>query len=434
MPSPPTVVKGAAPAEGGAPAEGAAPAETSAALPTAPGPGMRLLGHTPALDGLRGVAWACVFVTHAGILTWLAGGQTAMFVFFGLSGFLITSLVVNELSVRGRVSLRRFFGRRVRRLAPALLVFLAVWLAVVAVFGDHPWIRSIPGGTPGMAEPFNVALEGVVAGAAYLTNWFGILHVFTGYVPLGHLWSLAVEEQIYLVWAPLLLVLLLWRRRAAVTVALVLSVVSLAEVFALELDNHGYGGDRMYMGTDTRAAAFLIGGALAITWAHGGLSRWTRRRPNAVLTAAALALLATAVVWMQSGDGPWRYSLTWAAATVGGPLLVLALMTGGGAVARLLSGTVVTYLGRRSYALYLWHYVWLTWLRSLGWSGILLALGLTLASAELSWRLVEARFLGRRRAPRAVGADDPVAPVTSARPGIGTIDGDTREPALAGTA
>ena len=91
-------------------------------------------------------------------------------------------------------------------------------------------------------------------------------------------------------------------------------------------------------------------------------------------------------------------------------------MTGGGAVARLLSGTVVTYLGRRSYALYLWHYVWLTWLRSLGWSGILLALGLTLASAELSWRLVEGPV--PRAAPGAAGGGraGPVAPVTSARP------------------
>ena len=272
---------------------------------------MRLLGHTPALDGLRGVAWACVFVTHAGILTWLAGGQTAMFVFFGLSGFLITSLVVNELSVRvGRpcdASSAVGCGGSHRRCWSS---WRCGW-RWSAVFGDHPWIRSIPGGTPGAAEPFNVALEGVVAGAG-VTNWFGILHVFTGYVPLGHLWSLAVEEQIYLVWAPLLLVLLLWRRRAAVTVALVLSVVSLAEVFALELGQPRLRRRPHVHGRRPQALAFLIGGALAITWAHGGLSRWTRRRPNAVLTATALALLATAVVWMQSGDGPWRYSLTWA--------------------------------------------------------------------------------------------------------------------------
>ncbi len=360
--------------------------------------GLRRLQHTPALDGLRGVAWAAVFLTHAGILTRFAGGQTAMFVFFGLSGFLITALVVNEFDARGGVSLRRFFGRRARRLVPALVVFLGVWLAVVAVFGDQPWIRSIPGGTPGLAEPFQVALQGVGAGASYLTNWFGIFHVFTGYVPLGHLWSLAVEEQSYLVWAPLLALLLRWDHRAAVVAALGLAAVSLTEVFALELAHHGYGGDRMYMGTDTRAAAFLLGGALAVTWAHGGLARWNKRLPNALLTASALALLVIAVLWMQRGDGPWRYGLTWTAATVGGPLLVLALMTGGGWLSRLLSGTVVTYLGRRSYALYLWHYVWLTWLRSLGRTGIALALGLSLASAELSWHLVEARFLARRRA------------------------------------
>jgi peptidoglycan/LPS O-acetylase OafA/YrhL len=406
------------------------PASPTAATPTAPvrdvPAGSRRLAHVPALDGLRGVAWAAVFVTHAGILTWLAGGQTAMFVFFGLSGFLITAVVVNEHSARGRVSLRRFFARRIRRLAPALLVFLAVWLAVVTVFGDQPWIRSIPGGTPGAAEPFTVALEGVGAAAGYVTNWFGILHLFTGYVPLGHLWSLAVEEQIYLVWAPLLLVLLLWRRRAAVVAALVLAAVSLGEVFAMEFDHHGYGGDRMYMGTDTRAAAFLLGGALAVAWAHGGLSRWHRRLPGALLTATALALLTTAVLWMQDGAGPWRYSLTWTAATIGGPLLVLALLSGdGGPLAALLSGPVVTYLGRRSYALYLWHYVWLTWLRSLGWAGIGLALVLTLACAEASWRLVEARFLTRR--PPA--ADPTAGPAVDVRASPET----DAVPALAGT-
>jgi len=359
--------------------------------------GLRRLHHTPALDGLRGVAWAAVFLTHAGIFSWLAGGQTAMFVFFGLSGFLITALVVNEFDARGGVSLRHFFGRRARRLAPALLVFLGVWLGVVAVFGTRPWIRSIPGGTPGRAEPLHVALQGVGAGASYLTNWFDIFHVFTGYVPLGHLWSLAVEEQSYLVWAPLLVVLLRWDRRSAVVAALGLAALSLIEVFALELTHHGYGGDRMYMGSDTRSAAFLVGGAAAVTWTHGGLARWGRRLPNAVLTTTALVLLVTAVLWMQKADGPWRYGLTWTAATVGGPLLVLALVTGSGGLSRLLSGAVVTYLGRRSYALYLWHYAWLTWLRSLGWTGIVLALGLTLACAELSWHLVEARLLARRR-------------------------------------
>ena len=116
------------------------------------------------------------------------------------------------------------------------------------------------------------------------------------------------------------------------------------------------------------------------------------------MAALAIALLAAALVWLQPGATPWVYALTWTAATLGGPLLVAALMERGDSLlGRMLSGRVITYLGRRSYALYLWHYVWLTWLRSLGWSGVLLALALSLASAELSWRLVESRFLARKR-------------------------------------
>ena len=365
-------------------------------------PEVHLLRHTPSLDGLRGAAWSGVFLTHAGLLSFFSTGQTAMFVFFGLSGFLITSLITNEFALRGGVSLRRFFARRAYRLVPALAVFLVIWLAVVAAFGSHPWIRTIPEHhSPGTAEPFNVALEGVGGAIVYLTNWFGIYHVFTGYIPLGHLWSLAVEEQVYVIWAPLCLVLMMWRRRVAIGVALALAVGSLIEVFALVFTHHT--GDHLYMGTDTRSGAFLLGGALAMIWAHGGLRAWRRRLPNTAMAALAIALLAAALVWLQPGATPWVYALTWTAATLGGPLLVAALMERGDSLlGRMLSGRVITYLGRRSYALYLWHYVWLTWLRSLGWMGVLLALGLSLASAELSWRLVESRVLARKRRREAL--------------------------------
>ena len=375
----------------------------------------RRLTHIPALDGLRGVAWATVFATHAGLTEGVAGGQTVMFVFFGLSGFLITALIVNEHDTRGRVALGRFFARRAARLAPALVAFLVIWLGVVAIFGQDHWIGSVPGSSPGSAESLTVALQGVGAGLIYLTNWLGIFHVFTGYVPLGHLWSLAVEEQIYLFWAPLLVVLLLWRRRAALIGALVLSAASLVEVFLMVHAHHGGGGDRLYMGTDTRAAAFLVGGALAMLWARGGLSRWEVGHRSRLLMVSALVLIGASLLWLHDGTDPLGYSVGWVAATIGGPLLVVALVMGRhGWVGHLLSGPQLTYLGRRSYALYLWHYVWLTWLRSLGWSGVGLALLLSLVSAELSWRLVEARFLGHRRADRSITPSVPEAVIGSA--------------------
>jgi len=354
---------------------------------------VRLLRHTPALDGLRGLAWAGVFVTHSSLFPGLAFGQASMFVFFGLSGFLITSLLVDERAVRGRVSLRRFVARRAWRLVPALVLFLVVWLAVVAVLGAHPWITSVPGTGAGQPESFTTALEGVGGALAYLTNWLTITGSYSGYVPLGHLWSLAVEEQVYLLWAPLVVVLLRWRRRAVVAVAVALAGLSTLEVVHLELAAHGYGGNRMYMGTDTRAGAFLIGGALAVVSAHGGLRVLRRATPSAVAAVVALGLLVCGLVDLTTRQPSLTaYCLAWAAATVGGPLLVASVVERpGGRLARLLSTPVLTYLGRRSYALYLWHYVWLTWFRSLGRPGILYALALSLVSAELSWRLVESR-------------------------------------------
>jgi peptidoglycan/LPS O-acetylase OafA/YrhL len=357
---------------------------------------VRLLRHQPALDGLRGGAWLLVFVGHAELIPNIALGPMAMFVFFALSGFLITGLVVTERSATGAVSLGRFFARRALRLLPALVVFLLIWLVVVAVFGRQPWIGTVPGSGSGKPESLALAVEGVVAAVTYTTNWSGILGFFTGYIPLGHLWSLAVEEQIYVVWAPLLVVLLAWRHRAALVAAAGLGVLTFVDV--LTHLHGGQGGDRVYMGTDTRAGAFLLGGAIALAWSRGDLSFLRRRWIGGTVTCLALLTLALTTVGLEGRQTSDTYFAAWTAASVAAAALVAALVVRRGAgTDRILSGEVIGYLGRRSYALYLWHYVWLTWFRDLGRVGVLLALAATLASAEASWRLVEVRFLRYRR-------------------------------------
>ena len=360
------------------------------------------------------MSWLAVFVAHAGLVRDFALGQVAMFVFFGLSGFLITSLLLGEHLRRGRVSLRHFFARRALRLGPALVLFVAVWVGVAAIFGGHAWLASVPGARTGQGVPFAVALEAAGAALVYLTNWCDVFHLFTGYSPLGHLWSLAVEEQLYLVWAPLLALVLVRARRWAFSVAVALAAGSFLDVSIFH--HTSTVSTWVYRGTDTRMGTFLVGGALAVAWA-GPLARsraWTRA--TRVIPSAALAALAWSAWVFDHPRSADETALAWVAASVAGPMLVVAVLdrhrAGGRSVlARALPG----YLGRRSYALYLWHYVWLTWLSSLGAAGVVGALVATLASAELSWHLVEARALALRRHFGAGLGPLPVAPGERAR-------------------
>jgi peptidoglycan/LPS O-acetylase OafA/YrhL len=352
----------------------------------------RTLGHEPVLDGLRGAAWLTVFVSHAGLISDVAAGQVAMFVFFGLSGFLISSLLVAEYSRTGRISLPNFYARRALRLLPALVLFLFLWLCVVALFGHEPWMTTVPGGGKGSGEPFTVALQGVGAALVYVTNWFSIFKVINGYVPLGHLWSLAVEEQFYLVWGPLLLVLLSrLGSRAAVAVTSGLACLTFLDLIFIQ---HASSTTMwVYMGTDVRAGAFLIGGALAILRPRLSLrSLWVRLTRPAIVISMGIAVFAGWV--FDHPVSPLTYDAGWIAVSIAAPVLVLALVDRPKQQHRsFLERPVLTYLGRRSYALYLWHYVWLTWLRSLGLLGVIGAFAATVISAELSWRLVESRAL-----------------------------------------
>lgn len=356
-------------------------------------------------------------VLSAHLYPWpgMVGGQVAMDVFFALSGFLITTVLLSERSATGSISLPRFYGRRALRLVPALAVFLAVWLAVAAVFGSFPWMTTVPGSGSGGPEPFGTAAQGAVVGIGYLSNWWTVFGLFNGYVPLGHLWSLAVEEQFYLLWAPALAALLAWRRRLAFPLTLGVGVALLAE--PLLLWHGGAGVSRSFFGTDTRAAALLLGCAAGMAWSRGWLD-WLRRRGWSCLVVISVAALVLSGFGMNNTGSEQQWCLGWTANAVASAVLVGALVVRStGLGARLLRWRVLTYVGRRSYALYLWHYVWATWLHGFGAVGIPLVVVLSFASAEASWRLVERRALAlkSRLGPRArpaagaaeAGADQP---------------------------
>jgi peptidoglycan/LPS O-acetylase OafA/YrhL len=372
----------------------------------------RALGRRPQLDGLRALAWAAVFLGHAG-LTWEPGvARVAMYLFFGLSGFLITALLADERARRGRVSLSRFFARRALRLAPGLLAFLAVWLLVVAALGDQPWMTTVAG-TNGGPQDRGDALWGAGAALVYGANWAGIYHGIAGWLPLGHLWSLSVEEQFYLLWAPLLALLLWWRRRRALLVALVVAAASVTE--AVWVSHRGH-GSWAYMGTDCRVGAFLVGGAFALAWTSGRLRALRHPAVGALLGPACLLALALSAAPLATSTSLRTLAVGWTAATVAGPLLVVTMVErSGGAMLRLFSHPVAVYLGRRSYALYLWHYVFLTWFNDRGLLGTVLALAATLAAAELSWQLVEAPALRLKDRRFSSAGSKVVAPAPAVR-------------------
>ena len=266
------------------------------------------LPYLPVLDGLRALAVTAVLLYHAD-LRWIPGGFLGVDVFFVLSGYLITSLVLAEWRHRGSIDLKTFWLRRARRLLPALYVLLVVTLTFAVVF--------LPGE---VAE-----LRGdVLAAFGYVTNWYLIFQHQSYFEAVGrpsllqHLWSLAVEEQFYLLW-PLVLAVGLgvgatrWRYRRMMYLALGVATAS-AALMAL-LYRPDVDPSRVYYGTDTRATGLLCGAALAFLWVperladKGYLSRilsTTRFRrlwgwiAPALLDVAGIATLGALVVFCLS--------------------------------------------------------------------------------------------------------------------------------------
>jgi peptidoglycan/LPS O-acetylase OafA/YrhL len=307
----------------------------------------------PGLDGLRALAVLAVIAYHLGF-GWAPGGLLGVGVFFTLSGYLITDLLLaGPLSGRGR--LRDFWFARARRLLPALFVMLAVVVAWVVVLG------------PAQSPQFGKA---VAAAALYVSNWQLIFqHVsyfarFGPPSPLNHLWSLGVEEQFYIFWPLLLVVGLrfvrertahagLRPRLAAVTLLLACaSAAEMALLFHPSLDP-----SRLYFGTDTRAFELLAGAALAMVWPSAWLkatvARGTRRLLDLV---AVVGLVAIGVlVWRTNEYSPFLYRGGFVLLSLATVLVLAALVHPACRLGRVLGVAPLRWIGVRSYGIYLWH-------------------------------------------------------------------------------
>ncbi len=348
-------------------------------------------GYRPALDGVRGLAVAAVLAFHGGVGS-VRGGFLGVDAFFVLSGFLITSLLLAEQARTGRIGLVAFWGRRIRRLLPALLLLLAV------VVPASRWL--LPPAEIGALRTDALAALG------YFANWRmtyrgGDYFVATAAAsPLQHTWSLGIEEQFYLLW-PLIVVLLLVRaRRALLAVALVGAAASTITA-AILFDPAA--PDRVYYGTDSRAAAPLIGCALAVLLGPTGLAgspgrhRAVPRIRHPWLGASAL-VSAVLIGWLWTnavGSEPWLYrGGLLAGALAVAAVIAHAVISPDSPTGRLLAVPPLIWLGQISYGVYLWHWPLFGWLTAgrTGLSGPLLLLArcaVTLAVAAASYRMLE---------------------------------------------
>jgi len=351
------------------------------------------LGYQPGLDGLRAVSVLAVIGYHAGF-GWLRGGWIGVEVFFVVSGFLITTLLIEERESAGRVDLRRFWSRRARRLLPALGVMLAVVATVTLAIGSA-------------AERAGVRRD-LPWALGYLSNWgqiAGDIPYYAAELPLlRHLWSLAIEEQFYLLW-PFVFVALTASRLRPVTIARALAaaaVGAMVVMFAIQMMGPGpldaFGGaDRvnfMYLSTITRSSGLLLGAAAAFVWRPGRQYTGIGAEPARPLdTAGSVALAALACV-AAAATLAAAYVYQWLLPLVSLLALVVVVVSVHPA-SRLIRGALgwrpLVELGRRSYGLYLWHWPIFVLVGATDGSmdHFAVAAAVTVVVSELSYRFVE---------------------------------------------
>lgn len=348
------------------------------------------LGPVLALDGLRGLAVAAVVLFHFPTNPAVPGGQFGVDVFFVLSGFLVTAGLMDEMDKRGDVAFGSFLRRRGRRLLPALVAFLAIYLVMAAFFHGNSWFTADPlGSSAGAPIPFVRALKGTAAALLYVFNIALIQH-WPVSMPLAHLWTLAIEGQFYVVWALVLRAVLRHRRGVLLPLTLVLIVASAVLPWVVwDTVNRAQAETIIYFGTLTRLQQLLAGAALAQVWRRGLVDRlpyrWLR-------VAAAFGGSALLIICFHLGNQTFKYlgALTFNAGASVAVIGFLLVARAGAVSVAVLSSAPLRWLGLRSYAIYLWHWPLAVWTEHFDHAiGVPLGIAGALLLAELSWRLVE---------------------------------------------
>ncbi len=376
--------------------------------------------HLPGLDGMRALAVVAVMVYHAN-KSWLHGGFLGVEVFFVISGYLITLLLIAEHERTGTVDLKGFWKRRFRRLLPGLFLMLAMLMVYIAIFE-----RSAQGRTRG----------DILAGVGYISNWYQIW-VGAGYTateafaPLRHLWSLAVEEQFYLIWPLVMIVILkrawgqlprmaLWLFGVSVMITLVVAVLFVPgdiDSGCVAGSSHGYWviagrcisiNDTLYLSTITRAGGLMLGAAFAMVWRPVAVMRGPLRdkaRQLDVLALAGIVVLGLLMWAVRLADpatdiltgsrfDPWLFRGGLFLAGLATVMAIAAVTHQGSIIGKLLGNPLLSWVGTRSYGLYLFHWPIYQIIRheagkTLTLGQFLLAMALTVPITEASYRFVE---------------------------------------------
>jgi peptidoglycan/LPS O-acetylase OafA/YrhL len=376
------------------------PVVTTKSAPLAPT--RRRLGRIPALDGLRGIAVLVVVVEH--IETILIPGKVkidagpfhgaflGVDIFFVLSGFLITGLLLGEQFDRTRVRLGAFYQRRALRLLPALYVLLIVHICYTFITGLSLHLEWLS----------------VRAALVYLTNWAWKWDGLKAAPGLGHLWSLSVEEQFYVVWPALLIAFFGLRRRSTFVVTVMTAAIIAIALHRAVMWQHGTNWYFLFQRTDTRADSLLIGALFAQLWVRGWNPRWVARW--AWIAAAILAYTIT--VARSTHAFLYLGGFTLVALCTG--VVIIAAADGRWGGTRVLCFAPLRAVGQVSYGLYLWHmpvfYVMNRY--GSGWGApvrILVGLPVAAALTVASWVLVERPILRFKDRSRLARIDAPVA-------------------------
>lgn len=349
------------------------------------------MGYIPGLDGVRALAVIGVLLFHGGN-PWLPGGFLGVDVFFVLSGFLITTILLQQLQWRGRIDFRRFYAGRARRLLPALIAVLALSAVLVATVARDG------------ASQFR---EHAIPSLFFVANWSFIVDDQSYFEAIGrpsilqHLWSLAVEEQFYLLW-PLLL-LFIFRRGGRVGVARTALAIALISTLAMAvlsvLWNVPAAGDasRLYMGTDTHCMSLLVGAALAAVFRPGALPKTLPTLRAAALSLVGLAATAAVIVsfaWVTETSN-WLYRGGFILVAVASAVMIAVVAHPAAWLGALFAIAPLRWIGVRSYGIYLYHWPIFVVTRpdlDLPFGGapaFLVSLGLTLLVADASYRYLE---------------------------------------------
>lgn len=389
--------------------------------------------YIPALDGLRTLAVVAVVLYHLN-LTWAQGGLLGVTIFFVLSGYLITRLLINEVTKTGRIDLKSFWIRRIRRLFPAVVTVVVVTCALCTVFNHVMLTKMRPDILPSLL---------------FFNNWWQIAQNVSYFnalgdpSPLTHFWSLAIEEQFYLIWPPLLFAMVSMHVSKPNTRRVVLGLAAVSALAMMVLYNPAADPSRVYYGTDTRVFSLLLGAWMAfipdrdlapVRLAHRlGLDRpagaakhgknaedkpgkkadesadtapaqpsalvrfWSSPASIDVLGVVGLVGLA-AMVALTNGYTAFQYRGGTLLCSILTLMVIAACVQPQGMVARALSAEPLVWVGKRSYSIYLWHYPLLLLMNPVAnisdtpWWQYILQVLVVVAVAECSYRFIETPF------------------------------------------